>query len=429
MPRPRTIAASTRANRNETNDNDTNQDEANTDAGQENQQNPIFIEGDENEEQRMVTLEEFLQYASDEPEWLYEKLQVTHQRHDDRLDDHKVRLAEEELRSQTKDGEITLLRRKVVEIENVRQQLAEAKAERDAFGSQIARLVMDNANSRQASPMPINRKTTKIPDPPMLTDGKEPRFEDWLLLMNQKLTANADHFDTPQLRIAYVASRCEGKTRKHITPRMRDNAMNPYTDSKDVLNHLKTIYDDPNRVTTAKHQFRQLYMKTSDKFHDFLSEFLYLAAEAGVAEDDWKDELYNKLTTKLQELCISSSIHESTFQEFSSAVSQTASRLEVINYRTQKNRTFSPNKDTNKGASRPGATVKKEPALPQSTSPTAPRAGSAGHDQMMKEGRCFHCQERGHLARDCPTKTASPELKELEQRTPESEQGNEAGNV
>ncbi|EYE95160.1 uncharacterized protein EURHEDRAFT_412480, partial [Aspergillus ruber CBS 135680] len=59
MPRPRTIAASTRANRNETNDNDTNQDEANTDAGQENQQNPIFIEGDENEEQRMVTLEEF----------------------------------------------------------------------------------------------------------------------------------------------------------------------------------------------------------------------------------------------------------------------------------------------------------------------------------------------------------------------------------
>ncbi|OJJ78407.1 uncharacterized protein ASPGLDRAFT_1393985 [Aspergillus glaucus CBS 516.65] len=30
----------------------------------------------------------------------------------------------------------------------------------------------------------------------------------------------------------------------------------------------------------------------------------------------------------------------------------------------------------------------------------------------MKEGRCFHCQERGHLARDCPTKSSTPELKE-----------------
>ena len=30
----------------------------------------------------------------------------------------------------------------------------------------------------------------------MLTDGKEPRFEDWLPLMTQKLTANADQFNT-----------------------------------------------------------------------------------------------------------------------------------------------------------------------------------------------------------------------------------------
>ena len=108
--------------------------------------------------------------------------------------------------------------------------------------------------------------------------------------------------------------------------------MNPYTDSKDMLDHLKAIYDDPTCVVTAKNQFRQLYMKTSDKFHGFLSEFLYLAVEAGVAEDDWKYELYYKLTTKLQKLCISESIKYGTFQEFSSVVSQTASRLQVINH-------------------------------------------------------------------------------------------------
>ncbi|BCR84556.1 uncharacterized protein ACHE_20014S [Aspergillus chevalieri] len=178
MPRPRNTVASTRTNRNETNDDDTNRNEANTNTEQENRHNPIFIDGDEHEERRMVTLEEFLQYASDEPEWLYEKLQVTHQRYDDSLDDHKVRLAEEELRGQTKDGEIALLRHETEEmkgqLQDIKKQLTDVNAERDAFGSQIARLVMDSASGRQASPMPINSKSTKIPDPPMLTDGKEP---------------------------------------------------------------------------------------------------------------------------------------------------------------------------------------------------------------------------------------------------------------
>jgi hypothetical protein len=33
-------------------------------------------------------------------------------------------------------------------------------------------------------------------------------------------------------------------------------------------------------------------MKTTDKFQDFLSEFSYLAQESGLAEPEWKEELY-----------------------------------------------------------------------------------------------------------------------------------------
>lgn len=68
--------------------------------------------------------------------------------------------------------------------------------------------------------------------------------------------------------------------------------MNPYPDSKDMLDHLKIIYNDPNHVATAKHRFQWLYMRVSNKFHDFLSELLYLAAETGVVKDDWRDKLY-----------------------------------------------------------------------------------------------------------------------------------------
>ncbi|OJJ85011.1 uncharacterized protein ASPGLDRAFT_1410175 [Aspergillus glaucus CBS 516.65] len=207
---------------------------------------------------------------------------------------------------------------------------------------------LSSIGNQESTPAVIsNQNTTKIPDPPMLTDGKEPRFEDWLLLMTQKLAANADYFDTSQLRVAYVASHCEGKARKHITLRMRDDSRNPYADSNDMLDHLKTIYSDPNRVTTAKHQFQQLYMK---------------------------------------KLCISSSIKEGTFQEFSSNVSQTASRLEVINHRTQNNHSFTPNnRDSSKGGTnRSKTTAKKELTPSRSTSPTSSRTASTSRDRLMK---------------------------------------------
>ena len=403
MARPNDTVATPRANRDETIDDDNHR---------ENRRTSIMINGEEGEGQHMVTLEEFLQFVSEKPEWFYEKLQQVHQRYEECLEDREAQLAGEELQGQTKDGQIAILR----------QELAEVRTERDAFATQIARLMMNTANDgRRTSPAPAVRKSTKIPDPPMLTDGKEPRFEDWLLLISQKLAANADHFDTPQLRMAYIASRCEGKARKHITPRMRDDVLNPYSDSKDMLDHLKMIYNDPNRVTTAKLQFRQLYMKTNDKFHDFLSEFLYLAAEAGVAEDNWKDELYTKLTTRLQELCISDRIKNGTFQEFSSAVSQTASFLEVINHRSQK--------DTSKGVNQSSTTVKKDLTPSQSPSSTASQTSGVGRDRLMKEGRCFHCQEHGHLARDCSAKPLTPELKELEQRVFENELDINAGKV
>lgn len=388
----------------------------------------------------MVTLEEFLQFVSEKPEWLYEKLCSIHQQYEECIDEQGVQRAERELQGRTKDGEIALLRCELEEVreqlqdridndEHVQRELAETRSERDAYSRQIAKMAMQLTNSGNQEPMPTTtsvRKTTKIPDPPMLTDGKEPQFEDWLLLMTQKLAANADHFDNSQLRMAYVASRCEGKARKHITPRMREDAMNPYTDSKDMLNHLKTIYDDPNRIATAKHRFRQLYMKASDKFHEFLSEFLYLAAEADVAEKDWKDELYTKLTTRLQELCIADRIKDNTFQEFSSAVSQTASFLEVISHQAQRKRTFTLNKDMSKGTNRAGTTFKKEPTPSRSTTP---HTNNAERDRLMKEGRCFHCQEHGHLAHDCPTKASTSELKELAQKAPVNEMNDNVGKV
>ena len=55
-------------------------------------------------------------------------------------------------------------------------------------------------------------------DTPILTDGKDPKFEDWVLLITDKLSANADHYPTAALRLAYVKSRCGGRAAQHLIP-------------------------------------------------------------------------------------------------------------------------------------------------------------------------------------------------------------------
>lgn len=55
---------------------------------------------------------------------------------------------------------------------------------------------------------------------------KKPRFDDWLVLMEQKLSANVDHYDSPALRHACVACRREGEAAKHTAKRLRQGEVN-----------------------------------------------------------------------------------------------------------------------------------------------------------------------------------------------------------
>ena len=58
-------------------------------------------------------------------------------------------------------------------------------------------------NSQVSTTMSKN-KSTKLLDPPILTDGKEPAYDDWLAKMQSKLEANQDHFPTQALQIGYI---------------------------------------------------------------------------------------------------------------------------------------------------------------------------------------------------------------------------------
>src|SRR5436190_16594971 len=54
-------------------------------------------------------------------------------------------------------------------------------------------------------------KSAKIPDPPLLTDGKDPTFDNWKIQIVSKLEVNADHFATEQACMTYVFSHTGGR--------------------------------------------------------------------------------------------------------------------------------------------------------------------------------------------------------------------------
>lgn len=328
---------------------------------EQNRRSSIVIDVDEHDEsgRHEVTLEEFLGYICEKPEWLYEKLKLIHRRYEDVIDNRDAQLDDLELSGQAKDGKIVLMKSRLKE---TTEHLNQMTLDHDAYTNKIAYNTLHPVGHTTAGGQ-SSSKLAKIPDPLLLTDGKEPWFKDWLLLMTQKLEANHDHYNSPQLCHAYVASHCDGKAHKHITPWLWSESVNLYKDSTDMLEHLKTIYDDPNQVTTAKNQFQQLYMKTTNWFHDFLSEFLYLAAEAGVSDDDLKDELYHQITTKLQELTMAEINSNGSFRQFTSFCSQTASCLEVMSHWIQKNQqyTSSQGRMGTASSSTTSTTVKKEP--------------------------------------------------------------------
>ena len=171
----------------------------------------IDVEEDE-QDQPEVTYDVFMEYVQTKPQWLYNKLQSIHQQYEYVIERCGAQLAELDLNQQTKEEEMR------ERLDETTEQLEVAIINQDAYANWIAQNALHHTGHVGANEQPS--KSAKIPDPPLLTDGKEPRFEDWLLLMTQKLEANHDHYNSPQLHHAYVASCCDGKAHKHITPQL-----------------------------------------------------------------------------------------------------------------------------------------------------------------------------------------------------------------
>jgi hypothetical protein len=209
---------------------------------------------------------------------------------------------EQEVQLQTQDTCIQELQDGIEQLQEVIQDDKETHEKQAAVIEYLQQQAQvqscEGTPTSQVSTSITKNKSTKLPDPPILTDGKEPAYDDWIAKMQSKLEANQDHFPTPALQISYIQSRVVGTATLHINPRLRPTTTNKFKTVDEIFEVLDKVFSDPDRKYTARQAYRKLY-QNKDTFATFWAEFQRLTVELDIDEETLINDLCHKVNTKM----------------------------------------------------------------------------------------------------------------------------------
>ncbi|EOD46549.1 hypothetical protein UCRNP2_6718 [Neofusicoccum parvum UCRNP2] len=227
--------------------------------------------------------------------------------------------------------------------------------------------------------------------------------------MHNKLEINADHYKTERAKISYVFSRTTGIASDTIRPNVHEGPA-AFQTVEEAFTLLTSVFDDPHFLQNKRQEFRRFYQNTTP-FNSFYAKFIALATESELPRDQWFEEMWTRLSGGLRHgLAPVKDSLNSSFQDL-----------------TARARTLDRELQNDIKA----AEKKKERAnkLLKNTKPTVERTTSGQEqkksltaeerDSYRKEGSCFHCHQKGHMANACPTKAVTIANAKLDSRSAE----------
>lgn len=158
----------------------------------------------------------------------------------------------------------------------------------------------EGLDASDSSPLitPKKDKSTKLPDPPPFTDGKDPTWDEWTAKIMEKLEGNEDHFPTEKSRVVYVLNRIAGDASINTMDRRRRNAPNPFLTVEEVLDHLAERYEDTDRIKNARREFVTIVM-SDESFTKFVTTYIRIGRLCGYNDDVLRDMLSTKIPERL----------------------------------------------------------------------------------------------------------------------------------
>ncbi|KAL4910402.1 hypothetical protein BDW74DRAFT_173860 [Aspergillus multicolor] len=203
-------------------------------------------------------------------------------------------LEEEKMQHETSKCQIAKLSDKVA------AQTRQLEVYKDRFAELENRLtaqtILHDGNTSEASYRSFTEttQTKALPDPPLLSDQDHPSVANWKYLMEMKFHENADHFDSPAARLAYLISRTTKEVQDQLVDRLRSKVLKPITDVRDALEFLEMVYHQPELGTTDVEDFR-MPDENLGNYWEYFRAFIWNAVRNELPEAEWPQNLHEFL--------------------------------------------------------------------------------------------------------------------------------------
>jgi hypothetical protein len=260
-------------------------------------------------------------------------------------------------------------------------------------------------------------RSEKLPDPDKF-HGDRAQFDVFASKIREKMIINFDRFPTAQSRLAYLASRLEGRAYLHLQPYIR-NGVHTLKDYEEGLQVLERAFGDQNRARNAQNALLALRQKNQE-FGQFFAEFHRLALESGMHEDALPMILEAALSKelKLQLINVSGDIPNQDYHAYAKHLQELENRRRY--FAAMEQPALRPSVPAPRHQTPRAAPVTNLPiavaTIATNSGPTSgepitldnikgrPMTQPGVRDFCFKNNLCFYCKEPNHNSMNCPNK-------------------------